>query len=189
MRTRSANVQCAALVERSAGWQAENVLNGDLWQRLNVERTVYGTVVLMSVLVVYEGWAGLATFLGTAVVIVAPTLAIVAAHYLADVMALHVHLQRPLIRTEWVGLVGHQTGIALSAVPPLVIVLIGWISPLDAVSTIAVLLWTGVVTLMFLSWISARKAGYRGPALAVAAVLGGAVGLVVISMQVLLKPH
>ena len=160
-----------------------------LWHHLNVERTAYGTVVLMSVLVVYEGWADFASFLGTSVVILAPTAALLIAHGFADVMALHVETGRPLHRREWRLLLGRQTGILLAALPPLLIVLVGWVSPLDALSTIHVLLWAGVGTLMFLSALSARRAGYHGWRVWIACGIGGAVGLVVISMQVLLKPH
>lgn len=162
---------------------------GRLWHHLNVERTAYGTVVLMSVLVVYEGWAQLTSFVGTCIVIIAPTLALLLAHYFADVMAMHVQTRRSLRAAEWRQLSTRQTGIVLAAVPPLLIVLVGWLSPLDALSTIKVLLWAGVATLMFLSGLSARRAAYRGWKVVVAVALGGVVGVVVISMQVLLKPH
>jgi hypothetical protein len=160
-----------------------------LWHHINVERTVYGTVVLMSVLVVYEGWASLTTFFGTALVIIAPMVALLLAHYFADLMSLHVEVGRPLHRAEWRGLVGRQVGILMSAVQPLILVLIGWLTPLDAVSTIRVVLWGGVASLVFLASISARRAGYTGWRLVVASAMGGLLGLVVISMQVLLKPH
>ena len=78
---------------------------------IRLERVVYATVVLMSVLAVYDGWAELTSFLGVAVVIVA------------------------------------------------------------------------------LSLVAGRRAGIRGWRLAVAALSGGLVGLLVISLQVLLKPH
>ncbi len=163
--------------------------NDRLWHHLNVERAVYGTVVLMSVLVVYEGWASLTSFFGTALVIIAPIVALLLAHYFADLMSLHVEVGRPLRRAEWMGLAGREVGILLAAVPPLTILLIGWLTPLDAVSTIKVLLWGGVASLMFLAAVAASQAGYRGWRLAVASAMGGVVGLVVISLQVLLKPH
>ncbi len=163
--------------------------NERLWHHLNVERTVYGTVVLMSVLVVYEGWASLTSFLGATLVIIAPVVALVLAHYFADLMSLHVEVQRPLHRAEWTGLIGREVGILLAAVPPLTILLVGWLTPMDTLSTIRVVLWGGVASLMFLAAVSARRAGYRGWRLAVASAMGGVVGLIVISLQVLLKPH
>ena len=165
----------------------EHLRIGPLEVRL--ERVVYATVVLMSVLAVYDGWAELASFLGVAIVIVAPLLALAVAHLFSEAIEDHYRLQRPLTRAEWRRLALGQLKILVAAVPPLVILGIGWISPLDERSTIAALLWTGVATLVVLSLIAARRAGIRGWRLAVAGLSGGVVGLIVISLQVLLKPH
>jgi hypothetical protein len=156
---------------------------------VRLERVVYATVVLMSVLAVYDGWAELTTFLGVAAVIVAPLVALGVAHLFSEVMEEHYRLQRPLTRGEWRRLVRGQLTILVAAVPPLVILGIGWLSPLDPRRTIAVLLWTGVATLVGLSLVAARRAGIRGWRLALAGLSGGLVGLIVISLQVLLKPH
>ena len=156
---------------------------------VRLERVVYATVVLMSVLAVYDGWAELTSFLGVAVVIVAPLLALAVAHLFSEAIEEHYRLQRPLTRAEWRRLALGQLKILVAAVPPLVILGIGWISPLDERSTIAALLWTGVATLVVLSLIAARRAGIRGWRLGVAGLSGGLVGLIVISLQVLLKPH
>jgi len=69
--------------------------------RVDIERQVYTTVVLMSVLVVYDGWHELASFLGVAAVIVAPVLAILAAHFFSEVLEDHSALCRPLTGAEW----------------------------------------------------------------------------------------
>ena len=52
-------------------------------QALSLERLTYATIVLMSVLVVYDGWGQLASFAGAAVVILGPTLALAAAEWVA----------------------------------------------------------------------------------------------------------
>jgi hypothetical protein len=156
---------------------------------VRLERVVYATVVLMSVLAVYDGWAELTSFVGVAVVIVAPLVALGVAHLFSEAIEEHYQQQRPLTRSEWRRLALGQFTILVAAIPPLVILGVGWISPLDERSTIAVLLWTGVVTLVALSVVAARRAGIRGWRLAVAGLSGGAVGLIVISLQVLLKPH
>ncbi len=156
---------------------------------VHLERLVYSTVVLMSVLVVYDGWASLTTFAGTALVIAAPTLALLLAHLFADALHRQAELHRPLRRREWGALVRHQGNIVLAAVPPLLILLVGWVTPADARSTIAVLLWTGVLTLVALASLSAYHAGLRGWRLLASAAVGGVIGLVVISLQVVLKPH
>ena len=156
---------------------------------IRLERIVYATVVLMSVLAVYDGWAELTSFVGVAVVIVAPLLALGIAHLFSEVIEEHYLLQRSLTRAEWRHLVVGQLTVLIAAVPPLVILGIGWVSPLDPRSTIAVLLWTGVATLVLLSLVAGWRAGIRGWRLGVAGFSGGLVGLIVISLQVLLKPH
>ncbi len=156
---------------------------------VRLERVVYATVVLMSVLAVYDGWAELTSFLGVAIVILAPLVALAVAHLFSEVIEEHYRLQRPLTGAEWRRLASGQLKILVAAVPPLVILGLGWLSPLDERRTIAVLLWTGVATLVVLSLVAARRAGIRGWRLAVAGLSGGVVGLLVISLQVLLKPH
>jgi hypothetical protein len=165
----------------------EHLRIGPLEVRL--ERVVYATVVLMSVLAVYDGWAELTSFLGVAVVILAPLVALAVAHMFSEVIEEHYHLQRSLTLAEWRRLAWGQLKILVAAVPPLVILAIGWISPSDPHGTIRVLLWTGVLTLVALSVLAARRAGIRGWRLVVAGLSGGVVGLIVISLQVLLKPH
>lgn len=157
--------------------------------RVSIERLVYATVVLMSVLVVYDGWADLTTYAGVAAVIIGPILALAVAHLFSEVFELHFARQRPLTREEWREVVLDQLHLLLAAVPPLVILGIGWLSPLDERRTIAVLLWTGVLTLMGLSLLAARRAGFHGWRLGAACLSGGVVGLIVISLQIVLKPH
>jgi hypothetical protein len=156
---------------------------------IRLDRLVYATVVLMSVLVVYDGWDQLTTFGGMALVIVAPIVALAMAHLFAEVMDAYATLRRPLSRSEWSELTLEQTRWLLAAVPPLVILGLGWISRLDARSTIAVLLWTGLATLVVLATLSGHRAGFRGWRLFLAGLSGGVVGLVVISLQIVLKPH
>ena len=156
---------------------------------IRLERVVYATVVLMSVLAVYDGWAELTSFLGVAIVIVAPLVALGIAHLFSEAIEEHYHLQRGLAGAEWRALALDQLTIMVAAVPALVVLGIGWVSPLDERSTIELLLWTGVVTLVALSLVAARRAGIRGWRLAVAGLSGGLVGLMVIGLQVLLKPH
>lgn len=157
--------------------------------RIGVERGVYATVALMSVLVVYDGWSTLTTFFGIVMVIVGPVLALAVAHWFADAMAWHFELQRTLRRSEWVAVAGRQIDVLLAGVPPLLICLIGWISPMDARSTIAVIVWTGVATLIAFSVLGAVRAGVRGWRLIAAGAVGGLIGLIVLGLQVVLKPH
>lgn len=156
---------------------------------LDLERLTYATIVLMSVLVVYDGWAELTSFLGVAVVIIGPLIALTVAHFFAGVLQAYAEQHRPLTARELRHLAAEQPQALLAAVPPLVVLLIGWISPLDARNTITVLLWVGAFTLVALTALAARHAGLRGWRWLLVSLSGGLVGLIVISLQVLLKPH
>jgi hypothetical protein len=158
-------------------------------RRFRLDRLVYGTVVLMSVLAVYDGWQGLATFLGIVAVILAPLLALAVAHLFAEVLHAISELARPLTRAEWKHHVLDQGPWFLAALPPLVMLGIGWVSPLDALSTITLVLWTAVITLVAIAAVAGRRAGLTGWRWLLTAATGGLVGLIVIALQVLLKPH
>jgi hypothetical protein len=143
----------------------------------------------MSVLVVYDGWDQHATFTGVALVIIGPILALGVAHFFSEVVQAFAEHQRPLTAAEWRWHARDQLHLLLAAVPPLLVLAVGWLGPLNARSTIAVLLWTGVATLMGLSALAAERAGMGGRRLVFASLSGGLVGLLVIALQILLKPH
>lgn len=164
-------------VDRPAPWHVD------------LERLSYATVVLMSVLVVYDGWADLTTFAGTAAVILAPVIALTVAHVFSGAIQHISDVRRPLTRPEWRGLLADNSRTMLVAVPPLVVTGLGWISPIDARSTISVLLLTGTLTLVVIAAVAGHRAGLRGWRLVLAGVVGGLVGLIVVSLQILLKPH
>ncbi len=157
--------------------------------RVSLERLTYATIVLMSVLVVYDGWQQLATFAGVAIVTVSPIIALAAAHLFSESISRHAEHQRPLTRSEWREVLVAQVSFLLATVPPLLILGFGWVSPMNPRSTISVLLWTGVITLVALTGLAAARAGIRGWRRVATAVGGGFVGLMVISLQILLKPH
>jgi hypothetical protein len=157
--------------------------------RLRLDRQVYGTVVLMSVLVVYDGWNQLATFWGVAAVIVAPIVAMAAAHLFAEVLQEHGVLGRPLTRVEWAHAVRDQVSWFQATVPPLVMLGLAWVSPADALTSISIILWTSLATLVVLSAVAAHRAGLQGWRRLITALSGGVLGLIVISLQVVLKPH
>ena len=121
--------------------------------------------------------------------IIGPILALAVAHFFAEVIEAHADRQRPLTLAEWGWYAADQVQLLIVAVPPLVVLGAGWLSPLDARSTIAVLVWTGVLTLIALTTVAGRRAGLRGWRLLLASLSGGVVGMIVISLQVLLKPH
>lgn len=156
---------------------------------IHLERLTYTTIVLMSVLVVYDEWSELTTFMGMTLVIIGPILAIAIAHGFSEALDEIADYRRPLTWSEWRALLLSQLQVLFAAVPPLVVVGLGFLSPLDADGTINVLIWTAAVTLIALAAVAAYRAGLRGWRLVLAACVGGVIGLLVISLQILLKPH
>jgi hypothetical protein len=156
--------------------------------KVSIERLTYMTVILMSVLVVYDGWGDLTTFAGIAAVVVAPVLATAIAHAFSEALDLIAHQRRPLRAHEWRHVLADQVHLLLVAVPPLLVLGLGFITPLDPRGTVAVMLWTGFATLVVLTALAAWRAGLRGWRLLAAGAAGGLLGLVVIALQVVLKP-
>jgi hypothetical protein len=156
--------------------------------KVSIERLTYMTVILMSVLVVYDGWGDLTTFVGIAAVVIAPVLATAIAHGFSEALDLVAHLRRPLRAHEWRHVIVDQVHLLLVAVPPLVVLAIGLVTPLDPRGTVAVMLWSGLATLVALTALAAWRAGLRGWRLLAAGAAGGLLGLVVIGLQIVLKP-
>src|SRR5215207_1338864 len=98
---------------------------------LDLERLTYATVVVMSVLAIYKGWAQL-SLLSAAMVVIAPVLALaVAAHAFAELLQAHAAVQRPLTAAEWRMAAAHQPHLLLAALPPLVVLTFGRVTSLE----------------------------------------------------------
>ncbi|MFN8167412.1 MAG: hypothetical protein U0S36_01365 [Candidatus Nanopelagicales bacterium] len=158
--------------------------------RIDVAAWVYGTVTMMSVLVVYDGWGDQKRYLGVVAVVVAPVLALGLAHLFADVLDFHVRRHRPPSRHEWIHMLEHATQYLLVAVPPLVVLVVtGWLPGVDLRGSVVTMVWFSALSLGFWGWFAGRRAGLRGWRLLASSLAGLLVGLVVILLQVLLKPH
>jgi hypothetical protein len=84
-------------------------------QDLQVDRVIYTTITLMSVLIVYDGWASL-TFWGVVAVIVGPILCIFFGHVFGATLGTRVELGKPLSHRERRGSVKHQPSSHLGRV-------------------------------------------------------------------------
>lgn len=157
---------------------------------LDVAAWVYGTVTLMSVLVVYDGWTSDIRFVGAVIVVVGPTLALALAHLFAKVLEFNIQESRPPTRAEWRHLVAHAAQFLMVAVPPLIILCCFSLLPNQTVrSSIPSMIYLGTVSLGVWGWVAGRRAGYRGLSLVLATLAGFFLGLVVIAFQLILKPH
>ena len=92
-----------------------------LTSRRVVERVVNTTIMLMSVLVLYDGWETL-KLIGVVAVIVGPVLAMVLAHVFAASIAREVDLKRTPTSRERTRIVRDESRFLLVAVPPVAIV-------------------------------------------------------------------
>jgi hypothetical protein len=157
--------------------------------RIPVGLWVYGTVTLLSVLVVFEGWQDLRGPFAVVLVTVGPAIALMLAHLFGEALDEHIRLHRPLRRHEWREAVVDSAVFLLMVVPLLAVLLVGQVLRLDLGVTVRLMLWLGVLSLGFWGWLAGRHAGLRGWRLVGSAVAGLVIGLVVISLQLILKPH
>ena len=86
-----------------------------------IDRIVYATITIMSVLIIYDGWEHL-KLINVVGVILGPVLAMFLAHVFSAAMAQHVEVGRVLSRKEWGGIARIQAPFLLLCVPPLAVV-------------------------------------------------------------------
>jgi hypothetical protein len=158
-----------------------------LTSRPVVERVVNTTIMLMSVLVLYDGWENLKLF-GVVAVIVGPVLAMVLAHVFAASIARQVDLKRTLTGREEARIVRDESRFLLVAVPPVAIVVVLDLVGVSLSDCIQAVLWVGLISLGFWGGVAGRRARLTGWHLALSIVAGLLVGGVVLGLQVLLKP-
>ena len=158
-----------------------------LTSRLVVERVVNTTIMLMSVLVLYDGWESL-KLIGVLAVIVGPVLAMVLAHVFAASIARQVGLERTPTGRERARIVRNESRFLLVAVPPVAIVLALDLVGLSLGDCIQAVLWVGLISLGFWGGVAGRSTGLTGWHLALSVVAGLLVGGIVLGLQVLLKP-
>jgi len=152
-----------------------------------IDRAVYGTIVVTSVLVLYDGWANLKV-LGAVAVILGPVVAMVIGHVFAASLAAYATLSRPPTTREVLRIVRRESRFLLVCVPQIVLLLVLTLVGLGLNDTIRVVIWVSAASLGFWGGLAARRArlGARGIALGV--IMGFAAGGAVLLLRVLLQP-
>jgi hypothetical protein len=158
-----------------------------VFRRRVVERVAYGTITIMCVLVVYDGWSQL-KLLGVLGVIVGPIVAMFISHLFASSLAQQIDLGRTLNRAERIGTVRSESRFMLVAVPPAVLAVVLSVSGVSLALTIRIILCFGVGTLGFWGGLAGRRAGFTGWHLVLAVLTGLAVGLLVLAIEIFLQP-
>jgi hypothetical protein len=138
-----------------------------------VNRIVYATITVMSVLIIYDGWQQL-RLIDVIAVIAGPVVAMFIAHAFSASPAKQVELGRgPFL---------------LLCVPPALIVSILFAFGASLNGAIRVTLWIEAASLGYWGYAAARRAGVVGWRV-LAHIAGGlAVGVVVLLLQVALQP-
>ena len=113
--------------------------------KIRVDRVIYTTITLLSVLIIYDGWEEL-QFWNVVTVIVGPILAIFLGHVFGAALGGRVAQGRPLTRHERRAAVTEESRFLLIAVPPLAILVILTIAGVSYPRIIQVVVLTGVFT-------------------------------------------
>jgi len=152
-----------------------------------VDRIVYATITMMSVLIIYDGWDHL-RLINVVGIIVGPVVAMFIAHVFSALIAQHVEVGRILTRREWGGVIRVQAPFLLLCVPPLVVVSVLYAFNVSLSDAIRVTLWLGTASLGYWGYVAGRRAGFVGWRM-VAVVAGGLlIGVVILLLQVFLQP-
>jgi hypothetical protein len=152
-----------------------------------VDRVVYGTITIVCVLIIYDGWSKL-KFIDVVAVIVGPILAMFISHVFSASIAQHLALGRNRTRQEWLHTVGFESRFLLLAVPPVALLIVLDLAGLSVSDAIRVIIWVESLSIGFWAGMSARRAGYAGRGVALAVVAGLVVGGIVLLLQVVLQP-
>jgi|NGEPerStandDraft_6_1074524.scaffolds.fasta_scaffold11007_3 hypothetical protein len=152
-----------------------------------VDRIVYATITMMSVLIIYDGWQNL-RLIDVVGVIVGPVLAMFLAHVFSAIMAQHVEVGRILTRKEWGGIIQIQAPFLLLALPPLAVVSVLYAFGVSLTGGIRITLWLGTASLGYWGFVAGRRAGFVGWRMAMVVVAGLLIGVVILLIQVFLQP-
>ena len=155
--------------------------------RLDVEPAVYGTVVLLTVLVVALE-DGIDDFGDAVLVVLGPLIATFAAHLFASVLASVSAERRPPTAARLAVLTAHAAQYLVLAVAPLIVIgvvaLTGLGGPDDAGTLVVDL---GLAALVVLGGVGGWRALHRWWAAAAGAVGAGVLGVVVLLLRLVLE--
>ena len=128
-----------------------------------VNRIVYATITVMSVLIIYDGWQKL-RLIDVVLVIVGPIIAMFIGHIFSAALAKQIEVGRPLSRTEGTAIVGSESRFLLLAVPPVAIVCVLYACNVSLAEAIRITLLAEAASLGYWGFVAARRGGIVGVA-------------------------
>ncbi len=152
-----------------------------------VGRIVTATVALVSLLIVYDGWAALELF-DVVVVIVGPVVAICTTHIFSGSLVQLVALGRPPTMKEWLATARFESRFLLLAVPPLAVLLVLELANVALTDSIRVVIWLEALSLSFWAGLAAWYAGLRGRLLGFSILAGLLISVMILLLQLMLQP-
>jgi hypothetical protein len=152
-----------------------------------VDRLIYTTITMMSVLIIYDGWQHLRLF-DVAAVIVGPVLAMFIAHVFSASIARQMEADGVLTARQRMETVRAELLFILFCVPPLALLLIQYLAGVSLTDAIRVTLWIGALSLGGWGFVVGRRSRLTGWSLAISTAAGLSIGVVVLLLQVFLQP-
>jgi hypothetical protein len=152
-----------------------------------IDRAVYGTIVVTSVLVVYDGWANLKV-LGAIAVVLGPVVAMVIGHVFAASLAAYPKLGRNPRGRELLRIARRESRFLLVCVPQIVLLLVLKLAGLSLNESVRVVIWASAASLGFWGGLAAQRAGLRWRGIALGVITGLAAGGAVLLLRVFLQP-
>jgi hypothetical protein len=156
-------------------------------QPILVDRIVYATITIMSVLIIYDGWQDL-RWVDVIGVIVGPVVAMFLAHVFSASLAKQVDLGKALTWSDRSAIVASESRFLLLCVPPLAIVFVLFAFGRSLSGAIRVTLWLEALSLGYWGYLAAHRSGIAGWRVVTYIAAGLLLGIVVLLLQVALQP-
>ena len=155
---------------------------------VDIGRSVYGTVLVMTVLAV-DTIHGTPSYLDAALAVVGAMAATFLAHLFADVLAAFAHSggSHAAGRGTVAGLARVDLVFLALAVVPVAVLVIGALGAWQSETAIQIIGVVGVAFLVFVGGLGGRQAGFARWGIVACAVVSGVLGAVLLVAQVLLK--
>ena len=155
--------------------------------KLRVDRVIYTTITLMSVLIIYDGWNHL-SFWGVLAVILGPMLAIFLSHLFGAELGTRVARGRPLTWRERRVAFVEECRFLVIMIPPVLILIILSVAGVSYGRIIQVIILVGVASLGVWGGVAGHRAGLTGWGLVASMAYGLLLGGVILALQALLQP-